>query len=71
VTGVGDPDHMINGQMRRRYLALVVAHPGRTATELEAVAGGTYARSWVAPAIRVLLDRCEVRRDADGRYWPV
>lgn len=66
-----DPDRLINQHMRRRYLALVVAHPGATATELEEVAGGTYARSWVAPAIRVLLDRCEVRRDGDGRYWPV
>ncbi len=71
MTKVGDPEHMINQQMRRKYLDLVAAHSGATAAELETFAGGTYARSWLAPALRALLNRRQVRRDDDGRYWPV
>lgn len=58
------PPHLIV-----RLTALVAEHPGRTIDEHEAAARIS-DRLMIRTGLPVLVRRCTVRRDENGRLWP-
>ncbi|MGW2169932.1 hypothetical protein ACWC1C_05295 [Streptomyces sp. NPDC001705] len=56
--------------VRVRVLELVRKNPGRPAAELSAACGSATLRAWMPTALRALRERCDVRVDERGAYWP-
>ncbi|MEU9641326.1 hypothetical protein [Streptomyces sp. NPDC048188] len=57
-------------QVCAAVLALVRDNPGRRAGELSAVCGSVALRAWLPTALLALRERCDVRTDETGAYWP-
>lgn len=65
-------DWNVNPWTRDRLVRLVAEHPGSTSGELvELDGGGVLARMRVTEILPLLRSASRIRRDAEGRWWPV
>lgn len=61
----------VNPSTGARFVRIVAAHPGSTASELEQHLERVHDRLMLASVLKHLVGRCYVRRDDEGRFWPV
>ncbi|MEU0967857.1 hypothetical protein ABZ357_21360 [Streptomyces sp. NPDC005917] len=67
----GNADHMLHQTHRARLLALIAAQPGRTLEEHETSAEKVTDRLLIRNGLPTLLSGRQIRRDEDGRLWPL
>ncbi|MEV6542298.1 hypothetical protein [Streptomyces sp. NPDC051665] len=64
-------DYLLNTTHRDHLLALIAKSPGRTLDEHEAEAEKVTERLMIRTGLPSLVQACQVRRDDNGRLWPL